>query len=186
MVLQHVRVALIGDTSKPAHPLPPGFEAVAGYIGGDTPHVWTPQDWLKFRHDRKLPIFVRSQTVGAKGGLDDGFAALEALYELGVPKGTYVAYDRETSTDTAATGIFNEVIRWGGYYSLVYGSKDNIFQHPAPYGYWVADYTGTPHMYPHSGVVMTQYTNGDAQGFDENEMRWWAFIDRLKEWEPKP
>ena len=185
MVLTHVRVALIADTSKPTQLPPHEFGAVAGYIGGDTPHVWTPADWRKFPHDRKLPIFVRSTVVGAQGGLDDGFAALEALYELGVPKGSYVAYDRETNTDVQGTHAFNGVVHWGGFYPLPYGSKGNIFDHPAPYGYWVADYTGTPHMYPHSGVVMTQYTNGDAQGWDENEMKLWAFLERVKEWEPK-
>ncbi len=39
---------------------PPKWEAVAGYIGGNTPHVWTDQEWARQQARWRLPIFTRS------------------------------------------------------------------------------------------------------------------------------
>lgn len=177
-----MRIAKMADASKPALPLPSGFGAVAGYIGGDTPHVWTAADWDKFPGMRKVPIFVRSGNAGAAGGEADGWAALHELYKLGVPKHTIVVYDRETSSDAAGTAAFGAVVQWAGYFVVTYGSKDNLFTHPGLNGYWIADPTGKPHMYDRSGVVATQYLEDDGRGYDESEVKFWVYEGRIKPW----
>lgn len=181
----HYRVVKMADASNPEalKAVAAGASIIAGYIGGDTPHVWSESDWRRseFRTLKKLPIFVRSQVVGETGGLADGWTALQTLYNLGVPKNTYVVYDRETNTDKEATTAFGNVITWGGYLAMTYGSRDNLFSHPGLNGYWVADPTGVPHMNDHPGVNATQYVE-DQGGFDYSEFKFWAAEFRLKVW----
>jgi len=174
------RIAKVGDASKPVDFPPRDIHGVAGYIGGDTPHVWTDKDWQKFADYRKLPIFVRSQTVGYAGGRADAFDALQALFALGVPHHSAVVYDRETNLDKEATQAFGDVMHWANYTVWPYGSKDNLFSHPALDGYFVADPTNVPHMYTgHSDVMMTQYLEDDGRGFDESEIRLWQFENHM-------
>ena len=179
----HFRMVRMGDTSNPEqrNKITQGCAIVAGYIGGDTPHVWSNDDWRlpEFRKMKKLPIFVRSQVVGTAGGKADGFLALERLYDLKVPKGTIVCYDRETNDDVDGSIAFASVVDWGGYHHLNYGSVDNIFKHPSPW--FVADPTDTPHMYNKEGVEATQYVF-DQGGFDYSEVKFWVAETRLKVW----
>lgn len=178
----HFRLLRMKDASNPEglNLNTNGVSVVAGYIGGDTPHVWSEADWRRFPGVKKLPIFVRSQVVGLNGGKADGFLALEALYRLGVPKNTLVIYDRETNTDAEATHGFGEVLQWVGYKVATYGSRDNLFSHPSLNGYWVADPTGSPHMYDHPGVNITQYAIGN--GFDYSEAKFWTVETEMKVW----
>jgi hypothetical protein len=57
MVLPPVKMF---DARVPPASAPAGYRAVAGYIGGDTPHVWTDAEWKRFGSLPKLPIWVRS------------------------------------------------------------------------------------------------------------------------------
>jgi len=155
----------------------PATHVIAGYIGGDTPHVWSDLEWHRPEFDgyRKLPIFVRSTDVGLAGGREDAFTALHTLYHLRIPKGTAVVYDRETSTDKDGTQGFINVMSWAGYGTMPYGSKDNILDHPAGNGLWVADPTNVAHMYKHAGVNATQYQF--SQTYDLSVVKFW-FVER--------
>jgi hypothetical protein len=149
------------DASTPPATAPADFEAAAGYIGGDTPHVWTSAEWDRFRHLYKLPVYVRSND--GTDPVTDAFAALEQLYRLGVPmgKGLRVALDLETRVAPAYVDGFHAVLAWAGYRVWVYGSASTLFGNPACEGYWVADYAGKgPFMYSHSLVRATQWTAG--------------------------
>jgi hypothetical protein len=55
MVLPPVKMF---DARVPPASAPAGYRAVAGYIGGDTPHVWTDDEWKRFGSLPKLPIWV--------------------------------------------------------------------------------------------------------------------------------
>ena len=165
------------DASQPPASAPPGYSAVAGYIGGDTPHVWTGAEWRRFGKLRKLPIWVRSNPsqVNAEG---DAFGALERLFELRVPRGTTVAVDLETSVDGDYVRTFRRVMRWAGFYAWVYGSASTVFRNPPADGYWVADYAGRgPFMYRHKMVKATQYANG--QHYDSSLVKFWQYYWRL-------
>jgi len=174
MVLPPVKMF---DASTPPESAPPGYRAVAGYIGGDTPHVWTEGEWRRFRKLRKLPIWVRSNPAQVHAE-PDAFAALQRLFELHVPRGTTVALDLETAVDAGYVRTFHRVMRWAGFYAWVYGSASTVFKNPPADGYWVADYAGKgPFLYPHKMVKATQYADGPH--YDSSLVKYWQYYWRL-------
>lgn len=142
--------------------------AVAGYFGGPSAfHVWSPSDWAQFKGLRKLPIWV-----GGQDGAGEGWAAAQALWALGVPKGVYTVLDMEGRTDKTYVTNYGAVLNFVGYAVWVYGSANTVFTNPRLNGYWVADYTGTgPFMFP--GARATQYTNG--QTYDSSTVKTWTY-----------
>jgi hypothetical protein len=165
------------DASTPPESAPPGYRAVAGYIGGDTPHVWTEAEWHRFRKLRKLPIWVRSNPAQVDAR-DDAFRALERLFELRVPRHTTVVMDLETSVDDSYVRTFHRVMRWAGFYAWVYGSASTVFRNPEADGYFVADYANKgPFLYRHKMVKATQYDNGIH--YDSSLVKFWQYYWRL-------
>lgn len=136
---------------------PPDVDAVAGYIGGNTPHVWTGAEWARQKARYRLPIFVRSH---------DGDPVADANFSLNwlrnhkVPKGSTLALDYETRVDATYLRAFDAVIVRGGYKTMVYGSRSFVLQNPKPSGgYWTATWNNIPHLDP--GAAATQY-GGDT------------------------
>lgn len=146
----------------PAHP--PATDGVCGYIGGDTPHVWTASDWHAQTARYRLPIFVRSNPPGP-GAVADVIAAVRQLQAIGAPKGTLVAWDMETAADSAyMAGVFRD-LRLSGYQLIVYGSESTVFGNHVPDGlYWGAQWTNAAHFA--AGNQMTQYV--DFGPYDES------------------
>jgi hypothetical protein len=169
-----VQLVRMTDASIEPKTLPAGTKIIAGYLGGNTPHVWTAAEWNRFKV-KKLPIFV---CTGEGNGIADGWEALKRLYQLNVPKGTVVAYDMETSIFATTVLNFYEVLRWAGYYTWVYGSRDFVFANPRCSGYWVADYTEVSHLV--KGSCATQYENGTAT--DRSVVSSWQYLRRLRAW----
>jgi hypothetical protein len=147
------------DASRPPAEMPAGYDIAAGYIGGDTPHVWTLTEWGRFSGHYKLPIYVASND--GRDADADAFEALRHLYALGVPLDTRIALDLETRIAPVYVSRFNAVMAFFGYRVWVYGSASTVFRNPVCRAYWVADYAGKgPFMYDHAGVMATQWTNG--------------------------
>lgn len=117
---------------------PPHLDAVAGYIGGDTPHVWTDAEWNAQPARWRLPIFVRSDPASASVG-SDAATAVDWLRAHNAPKGSLVALDLETAVDAAYVRAFDAVLVHAGYKVVEYGSASTIFSDPATSGgRWVA------------------------------------------------
>lgn len=130
---------------------------LAFYIGGNTPEVPTLAQVKTVGVRYWLPVFTRSdpQTASAT---DDANAALTRLKVLGAPSGITVGLDLETAVDPNYVSAFSNLLDLHDYAVLAYGSKSTLFRNPEPYaGYWVADYTNQPHLYP--GTVATQYAD---------------------------
>lgn len=152
-------------------PTPPPWEVAAGYIGGNTPHVWTDQEWARQPARWRLPIFTRS-TGGDPN--DDGAAAVRWLRAHGAPPGCCVGLDFETRIDAAYLRTFDWIVQQAGYLTMVYGTRRTVLQNPRPSGgFWVADWpapgqTGIPHLYP--GSAATQWSGSGPFGgaFDPN------------------
>ncbi len=145
---------------------PPAWEVVAGYCGGNTPHVWTDQEWAAQKARWRLPIFTRS-TGGDPNA--DAAAAVRWLRAHGVPPGCCVALDYETRIDADYLRTFDWVVMQAGYLTMVYGTRRTMLQNPKPSGgYWVAEWTGTPHLYP--GSAATQWSGSGPFGgeYDPN------------------
>ena len=144
------------DAAWPPAP-PPATDGVCGYIGGDTPHVWTAGDWRSQTARYRLPIWVRSNPQ-AVNPTADAAACAAALRAIGAPKDTLVALDSETAIDAGWTQLFVDVLNVESWPVIDYGSQSTVFGNDNPDGYyWGADWTSVPHL--HSGDQMTQYAD---------------------------
>jgi hypothetical protein len=143
---------------------------VLGYFGGAGAfNIWAPNDWLPFRGQPKIPIWV--PPTGNKNGTIDGTSAVRLLRQLGVPRGKVVLLDMETMVDRSYVTAFGRELQDAGYKVWVYGSTSTLFKNPQLNGYAVADPTGILHMYPHPGVRMTQWAFGPAT--DQDAIKEW-------------
>jgi len=145
---------------------PPKWEVAAGYIGGNTPHVWTDQEWVRQSARWRLPIFTRD-----RGGdpLIDAHASISWLVRHEVPRGATLALDYETRVDAAYLAAFDRAVTDAGWRVMVYGSRDAVLRNPKPSGgYWVAEWTGSPHLY--LGSAATQWSGSGPFGgaYDPN------------------
>ena len=141
---------------------PPGWPVVAGYIGGNTPHVWTDAEWDGQPARRRLPIYVRSNPASHDPAADAA-EAVAWLRTHDVPAGCAVALDLETAVNAAYVTRFDEVVLAAGYLTIAYGSLSTLYKNPRPSGgYWVAHYTGAP--YSDAGAVATQYASDRQLG----------------------
>jgi hypothetical protein len=164
------------DASTPPHNPPTGFDAAAGYIGGDTPHVWTIDEWQRLGKLAKLPIWVQDNPRDAQQAQAEAFAALSRLYHIGCPPGHAIALDLEMAVHPGYVDAFHKVMRWAGFYVWVYGSRSVVMRNPACDGYWVADYTGVAHTLP-GPVRAVQWTDGPT--IDKSVVKWWSWRNRL-------
>lgn len=146
------------DASTPNFEPPKWLKAVSGYIGGDTPHIWTPQEWAKFGDIKKLPIWVVSDPASVTAW-DTAWSILQTLYRLGVPKLSPVVLDLETAVDPAFVLAVYRIIHDFGYLLWIYGSQGFVFRNPVCDGYWVATLDGIAQPFPHPGVKATQYVD---------------------------
>src|SRR6266498_800236 len=136
---------------------PPKWEAVAGYIGGNTPHVWTNAEWAAQPARWRLPIFVRSHDGDP---LADAHASIVWLVRHEVPRGVTLALDYETRVDAAYLAAFDRAVTDAGWRVMVYGTRRTVLQNPKPSGgYWDAEWTNVPHL--NAGSAATQY-GGDT------------------------
>lgn len=170
---------LMVDASNPPPKKPSRANAIAGYIGGDTPHVWTVAQWNAIGRCRKLPIYVRSNPA-QHNPVDDALEALRMLYVLKVPRGSAVALDLETAVDEVYVSGFVSVLHFYGYRVWVYGSLSTVFHNPPGNGYWVAHYDNKVTMPRHAHVVAKQYASGTQ--FDWSSVKLAPFFYQLKVW----
>lgn len=158
------RDLLFYDAAFPPQPPPTGFDGVAFYVGGDTPHVWSVAEIQAQPVRFRLPIFTRSNPPGP-GVASDVAAAVTRLREIGAPKGCLVAWDSETSVDPAYIKAVYFALKAEGYTLIDYGSMPGVFGNDNPDGYyWGAQWTNVPHIAP--GDVMTQWRS--LSSYDES------------------
>lgn len=173
---------LMLDTSNPGNSkLPKGYSAVAGYIGGDTGHVWTPEQWANFRGVPKLPIYVDDFKTGRAAGESDGWDCVQKLYALGVTRGSVVAYDIEVSKDAQRAYGFTSVLNYCGFVVWLYGSRSTLLTIPFS-DYWVADYLipARPH-WPVRAARSCQFAANvsvDGISWDVSCIRLWQIRSR--------
>jgi len=145
------------DASTPPDVAPPGYQAVMGYIGGETPHVWTPAEWRRFAHLRQLPIWVARFTEPA---VSEAVEAAGVARELGWnDNGTRaILGDFEDVTDPrwiAAWG--HEIVNWG-YIPWGYESANVRAANPPLLGLVIAQWNGIPNVpRPDPPIIGHQY-----------------------------
>lgn len=144
------------DAATPP-PKPPHWHVAAGYIGGDTPHVWTRAEWDAQWSPCRLPIFVHTGADTSADAEADARSIVDALHRLRVPRNASVVVDTETGIYHTYLTVLSERL-WAQRYSLInYGSLSFVTQNARTHGgRWAADWTGAPEMAPGDDIVATQ------------------------------
>jgi hypothetical protein len=146
------------DASSPPASAPSSAHAVAGYIGpvGNTPHVWTLEEWRRFGHLRQFPIWVGA---GRADGLADGRAAVAEAKRLGWaahrPNRRYIICDVEAQAMAEYLDGFAAEVWDGGFQTEVYESLTVVHKNPVKEGIWLADWDGIADL--PAGVIAHQY-----------------------------
>jgi hypothetical protein len=154
----------MGDMSDPGN-LVIKEDAFGFYIGGNTPHVWTPQQIDRQTAKYRLPIWTYGKISGANGGYCEGAQALLIMQAMKAQHGCFIAIDMETAVDVDYVHAFDEVLASGSFITTAYGSLDSVKQNPyLELGYWGADWTGAAHSDPQCWAV--QWQKAGASGND--------------------
>jgi hypothetical protein len=143
---------LVYDASIPPTKPYPGAHAVAGYLGGLTPHIWTAKEWNKASGNgtlRQLGIWVGYLQDHPVRHAADAVNAAKALgwkQHLDVSRRRYIALDKETQRDRAWCEAFGVEIYQHGFVSIEYRSISTIEANPTPsvFDNWAADWDVTP------------------------------------------
>lgn len=166
------------DAVYPQHLTPSDYQVVAGYCGGDTPHVWSRAEWDSTSQRYRLPIWVRSNPAG-----HDGYAEARefnaVLDSIGCPHGVTVGLDYETAVDNTYLLDFQETM-WTlrRCVTALYGSLSTVIQNHKPNGgYWIADWDNIQN-FP-DGCVAHQYKN--HPNYDSS-----VVSDSVVLWDTKP
>jgi hypothetical protein len=143
-------------------PAAPGFQFAEVYVGGSSAFRVAPDDELaRVAHLPVLPIWV--PTPGLDNPAQTAMAAAARLEALGIPRYAKpyraMMLDLETGIEPDPPWVSAFAARFvsQGYDTIPYGSPSTIFRQPQRLGYAVASPTGRPHMYPHAGVILTQW-----------------------------
>lgn len=115
----------------------PRVDVACGYIGGDTPHVWTPGEWASRPERYRLTIWVRDF---AANGAADGAAAKAKAQSLGQPPGTCISWDAEQLVNPGYHAAFSAAA--APYVVPTYGAESTVFGNPPPY--WIAAWNHSP------------------------------------------
>lgn len=141
----------------PAEPYP-GCRAVAGYIGGNTPHVWTADEWRRFGDLVQFPVWVGAAEADPA---EHARQAAAAMHDLGWaelrPERRTVILDEETQISRTWINTFAGIMWSSGYETMIYGSMSTILDNPVKEGRWIALYDGQPDIPDISGAIGHQY-----------------------------
>lgn len=142
------------STQIPTH-MPAGCTFAAGYIGGNTPHVWTKAEWDRFGRIsgvRLFPIWVADFAADPVQSAKD---ALAAMRKLGWSPGRALVYDTEDTVDKAWCRAFRHEaghaqvpVNYGSA-AVVAGNGDDRL--------WIAKWDGDPALEGGQGVEAHQY-----------------------------
>lgn len=165
------------DASIPPASAYPGCQAVLGYLGGRTPHVWTAGEWQRFGHLRQAGIWVPDLT---KNPRQEAIDAADAAHALGWTRFAahrrFIVRDMETSVDPAWSMAFDGKLTLEGYLAVDYGSASVAEKNPAS-AYWLASWNDLPELDgPVLGVqleagIAWQSTSVDLSVWDSTAFR---------------
>lgn len=157
------------DASEPPSD-PPHWHVAAGYIGGDTPHIWTLEEWKAQWAPFLLPIWTasnRDDTAASAG--NDAWAMWSVLEKLGVPHGVTIAVDIETAVYKTYLPALDEFLN--PWKIMAYGSMSTLLKNAVPSGgFWAGDWTDTiltgVDINGTEGIVAVQWASSTQLGKD--------------------
>jgi hypothetical protein len=146
------------DASIPPAQAYPGCVAVAGYIGGNTPHIWTIPEWQRFGALVQFPIWVGA---GRSDGAYDGQAAAGAMHahgwNPGSPNRRGCVLDMEGQVNPGYVDEFGVSIWQAGYQTFIYEDLAALGGNPAKEGIWLALWDGLADIPAYAAVLAHQY-----------------------------
>jgi hypothetical protein len=149
------------DASRPPVKPVPGCAAVAGYIGGNTPHVWTPEEWRRFSALHQLPIWVRDPGQPARGQAQEAAAKARALgwAPFHGPKWRALVLDMESELDEPFVATFGRQLQREGFLCWPYMSLSPLTAGGDPPGFsvWLPTWNNAPAVPPFPNVIAAQY-----------------------------
>ena len=122
------------DAAVPPETAPAGFAGAMGYIGGNTPHVWTPAEWRRFEHLSQFPVWVPNLTADAGA---QGVAAANAMKKLGwaaflpEPDRRVLIIDLEAAQVPAFYRNMAISVEAEGFVPVAYGSLSTVLENAA-------------------------------------------------------
>jgi hypothetical protein len=174
-------VATMADISNPGSLVAP-YQAVAFYIGGMTPHVWTAAQLHAQTARWRLPIWVYGHEGGTAGGASEGAAAHAWAKSVNMPSTAMICIDMETAVDADYCNAF--AANDGAHVTCVYGSGSTCFGNPRlSGGYWVAQYVESG-AFVHAGSWATQWSDPaiNRTSYDLSAL---STVAHLWDWQPE-
>lgn len=138
----------------------PGAEAVAGYIGGRTPHIWTRAEWARFVGLYQLPIWTADFTQDPARSADAAADAAEALGWIAHHADVWraIVVDGEDIIDEPWIRAFGRELQVRGFLCWPYLSLSALAGDPAGFQVWLADWDGFAGLEgPQPEVLAHQY-----------------------------
>jgi hypothetical protein len=133
------------DSVTPAA-IPAGADLVAGY--GNGAYKWSPADWARFPH----AAHVRIDVLGSD---PEGCGVLDVEPGDATPQ-TAPAWVRKRQAHGFRAVIYTALANVAAVQAACHGISH--------IGYWVADWTGSPHHVDIPGLIAVQYRN--TPGYD--------------------
>jgi hypothetical protein len=150
------------DASRPPGKPYPGCGAVAGYIGGNTPHVWTAREWNAANNDGallQLPIWVGFGETDPVGHARQAADAAKARGWIAHhrPAWRAIVADVEDVQEEAWLKAFGTQLQAEGFLCWPYMSLAAVPSDPPGYSIWLADWNGQASVPPIHDVIAHQY-----------------------------
>jgi hypothetical protein len=158
-------VRMFDASQPPARPYP-GCAAVAGYIGGNTPHVWSAAEWNKASDGGRLaqlPIWVGFGEADPVGHAQQAAAAAVKLgwtpFHSHPGAWRAIVADVEAVQEEAWLAAFGAELRQHGFLCWPYMSASALPSDPPGYTVWLAQWDGVADVPPIHGVIAHQYAH---------------------------
>jgi hypothetical protein len=154
------------DASVPPVKPYPGCGAVAGYIGGNTPHIWTHKEWNAASDDGRLPTLPIWVAFGEDDPELRAHQAAAAAKALGWaahhgPPGKWraIVADVEDVSERAWLAAFGHQLQREGFLCWPYMSASVLPSDPPGYSAWIAEWNGQDGVPPVHDVIAHQYAH---------------------------
>lgn len=157
-------LARMFDASVPPGSPYPGCDAVAGYIGGNTPHVWSAAEWNHASDNGRLPMLPIWVGFGETDPVGHAKQAAAAAVKLGwaphhSPSWRAIVADVEAVEETAWLAAFGAQLRAEGFLCWPYMSASALPSDPPGYTVWLAEWNGADNVPALHDVIAHQYAH---------------------------
>jgi hypothetical protein len=152
------------DASAPPSKPYPGCDAVAGYIGGNTPHVWTRDEWNRASNNGRLPMLPIWVGFGEADPVGHARQAAAAAVARGwvphhSPRWRAIVADVEAVSETAWLEEFGHQLQLEGFLCWPYMSATALPSDPPGYQVWLAQWSNAGTVPAIHDVIGHQYAH---------------------------